>query len=138
MNPSFDLVETKAQGEEVKKLITDLRRDLNVRNTNLTFRAENSDRAITDRNSDIQDLQTAISGRQTKIENETDAEKKEDLITDQLEDQLRLRKLTRAKGKGNVLNLIGWELNQDLVENQMQRLSIHETAIDARISELPA
>jgi hypothetical protein len=138
MNPSFDLVETKAQGEEVKKIITNMRRDLNVKNTNLTFRAENSDRAIADRNSDIQDLQTAVSARQTEIDTETDAEKKEDLITDQLDDQLRLRKLVRAKGKSNVLNLIGWELNQDLVENQMQRLNIHETAINARIADLPA
>ncbi len=33
-------------------------------------------------------------------------------------------------------SVFGWELNLD--ENQMQRMSIHETAIDARIADLPA
>ncbi|HPI40895.1 MAG TPA: hypothetical protein PLJ21_08825 [Pseudobdellovibrionaceae bacterium] len=138
MKPSFDLIATRKQGEDVKTYITDLRNALNVKNITLTHKAETSDRIITERDAEIENIQTAMTKRSAEIAAETDAEKKDDLETEQLGDQYRLKKMLKAKGKGNVVNLVTWELGQDLSSAQIGRLDIHEADLDAHIATLPA
>ena len=138
MKPSFDLISTRKQGEEVKAHITDLRKSLNVKNTTLTFKAETSDRIITERDSEIENIQAAITKRTADIAAETDADKKDDLEIAQMGDQWRLRRMNKAKGKGNVVNLVTWELGQDLSSTQIERLNIHEADLDTHIASLTA
>jgi hypothetical protein len=138
MKPSFDLISTRKQGEEVKAHITDLRKSLNVKNTTLAFKAETSDRIITERDGEIENLQAAITKRTADIAAETDADKKDDLEIAQMGDQWRLRRMNKAKGKGNVVNLVTWELGQDLSSTQIERLNIHEADLDAHIASLSA